>query len=464
MIRESQKITCTTLFLFVFLAFIFFLLPLVDASPIVADGYQNLSAAKNMLDFSIFSSSDAKGSSPIPDMQREPAWPFFIAIFLYIFSLDFSTAVLASEFSAYFKWLNLSLYALVSSISCSWIYLKTKNIIFSMFVLAIFFLVYGTTPRLFNNLNNEALASLFLLVASILFYRAVSERGNLGGGTSFVFGLTLGLLALAKAQYLFICVAPLLFLFFFNPRRAALSMITLFIVVSPWIWRNYDLFNQLTIAERGKTVAAVRIILTSEATAQERLCMAYAFTHPSWQHHVEKILEINNSKFEKGGMCQRFNRETCFDMGVEKVKCAPFPEDLSQDYLSRTQLFYKGFHAGRGIEEGILRFSDIFEPDSNFFIKYIKTFPLFAWRGMGFSGYPSISIVISLSVLVLMFTRYWSFALLATSSWFFHATMTHNIPRYSATLIPIMILSATFLIYLMLIKYKAFSGSKKAKS
>ena len=80
--------------------------------------------------------------------------------------------------------------------------------------------------------------------------------------------------------------------------------------------------------------------------------------------------------------------------------------------------------------------------------------PLFAWRGMGFSDYPFIAILLSISPIILLATRYWSFSLLCVSSWMFHIALTHNIPRYHATLFPIMIVSLMFLFHLLLIKFK----------
>lgn len=51
-----------------FFAFLLFLGFLVDGNLIVADGCQNLSAAKNIVEHSIFSSVEISGSSPTPDV------------------------------------------------------------------------------------------------------------------------------------------------------------------------------------------------------------------------------------------------------------------------------------------------------------------------------------------------------------------------------------------------------------
>lgn len=178
MTSNSEKWYAIALFGVVFFIFLFFMGSLIDGNSIVADGYQNLSVAKNIVDHSVFSSGETGGRAPTPDMLREPAWPFLTAIFIYIFSLDYPTGVLASEFSSYFKYLNLSLYALIASVASCWVYLKTKQVIFGLFCFSLFLLIYGTTPRLINNFNNEALATLFLLAGSILFYKAVQARAG----------------------------------------------------------------------------------------------------------------------------------------------------------------------------------------------------------------------------------------------------------------------------------------------
>lgn len=447
MIYAKNKIVPFALFGLVFLAFVFLLRFLIDDKPIVGDGYQNLTIAKNIIDHFVFSSSKMSAHAPIPDMLREPAWPFLTAFFLYFLSLDVSPHLLASDYYLYFKYLNLAVYALIASIVCSYTYLKTKQIFFSLIASLLVILIYGTVPRLINNFNNEALATLFLLLASIIFYELINIQ-NKGGVTAALLGLVLGFLALTKAQFLFISIPLILFLFFID-RNSAVLAITLFVLtVSPWIYRNYVQFNEPAIAKRGVTVAVVRVILTAEPTPEERQCMSYAFIHPLLRHHFEEPLGVNSSDFMRGGKCQRLNREICFDMGTTKVKCAPFPEDLlSEDYSSKIQLFYKGYSAGQLIENKKLSFGDVFKPSADFFIKYIKTFPLFAWRGTGFSDYPIIAIAISISAFILLFTKYWSFSLLSVFSQIFHIALTHNIPRYHSTLYPVLILSFVFLLY-----------------
>ena len=103
---------------------------------------------------------------------------------------------------------------------------------------------------------------------------------------SFLFGATIGILALSKAKFLYICVPALLVLSLQNNRKGFLALVAIIMVVSPWIYRNYSSFDKVAISDRGKTVLAVRTILTSEPTGGERLCMVYAFTHPKLQRYL----------------------------------------------------------------------------------------------------------------------------------------------------------------------------------
>lgn len=453
------KAVIFAIFCITFLVAFFFLRNLVDGNPIVADGFQNLTISKNLVGHHLFSVSDAE--FPNSDMQREPAWPAVTAVLISVFSLNSEPVdVLATSYSLIFKYLNLLIYVLSISIISSYVFIKTRKVVFSVILLILALSVYGTTPRLLNNFNNEALATLFFLTSSILLHESI--KGQLIHSkwlASIFLGLSFGFLALTKAQFLYICFPVILVLFFVNSRKALVVFVVVAAVITPWIYRNYILFDEMQIAARGKTVAAVRVILTSEPTTQERLCMAYAFSHPALRGPFGAFLEIDNFDFAYGGKCQRLNRETCFDMGTVKVKCTPFAEDMySSDYTSKIQYFYKGFLAGELIEKNKLGFGDIAKFDVELIKKYIQTLPLFMWRGFGFSDYPLVSICISIAIFGLLFTQFWPFAILCISSQLFHILLTHNIPRYHAVEFPVLVASTIFLLYLCYQKCLFFVG------
>jgi len=441
---------------------------LINREPIVGDGLDNLIIAENIIRHSSFSS----GSPGNPDMAREPAWPALAAGVIYLASLEQDPVdVLASRYFYVWKIINILLYAIAIGLAAAYFFFKTCNRAFLALFLILAFSLYSTMPRLINNFNNEALAALLVLVSSIIFYEMM--KGRLMDSrylAPVLLGTCLGFLSLTKAQFLYISIPVILILFVSNKKKALIVMIALLAVTAPWLYRNYTLFGDPAIAKRGKIVVSVRVALTSEPTSREHLCMAYAFSHPALQSYLEPFLGVVQRDFSRGGKCQKLNREICFDMGSKRVQCAPFPEDAYfPDWTSKFQYFYRGYYAGEMIEKNRLSLSDIARFDTSFVKKYLKTLPLFAWRGFGFSDYPLLSVIVSFSVFGLLFTAYWPFALLCVCSQLFHIFLTHNIPRYHAVEFTVLIFSAVYVMWLFWRKhlrfaylsvFKAFRGKK----
>ena len=422
---------------------------LIDGNPIQADGVQNLLIGKNLVNHYTFSLENS--DCPAPDMFREPVWPAITGTVIHALSLEsIPVDLLSTSYSHVFKFINVIIYSLTIYISSLYILLKTRKIKFIFIFIVLSLAIYETTPRLINNYNNESLATLLTVVCSILLHETINAKLNYINKLPVLLGVSFGLLALTKSQFLFISIPVFFVLFCVDRKRAIMVTVSSIIVLTPWMYRNFSSFNKFSISDRGKIVAAIRTIMTSESTTQEHWCMAFAFTHPAWQGALGSILDINKSDFSQGGKCQKLNRETCFDMGTVKVECAPFPIDISEsNWDSKIQYFYKGYLAGQMIESNTLKFNEIFVFNSEFVKKYFNTLPLFAWRGFGFSNYPSLSIILSLSIFALAFTRYWPLALLCISSQLFHILLTHNIPRYHAIEIPVQVLSVTFLLFLI---------------
>ncbi len=181
--------------------------------------------------------------------------------------------------------------------------------------------------------------------------------------------------------------------------------------------------------------------------------MAFAFCHPSIRRPLGSLSGISEIDYARGGKFQKLGRELAFDMGITIIR-DPMPEELGGDWRSKIQYFNQGYAAGLLIEQNKLKYYDIAKYDFHFFKKYILTLPLYAWRGFSFSAYPFISLAISLSVFALLLTKYWPFALLCVSSQIFHIFFTHNIPRYHAIEIPVLISSLVFLILTFFRFYK----------
>lgn len=218
--------------------------------------------------------------------------------------------------------------------------------------------------------------------------------------------------------------------------------------------RNDILFHKYTIAERGKIVASVRYIMTVEPGSSEYPCMAYAFLAPNLRPLAHVVTAITLDDFQRNGRCERFNREICYDMGTHKIPCSAFAEDASPSvaWNSKIQYFYRGYAAGEAMEKGNLSFQDLGGFNVDTLAKYFKTLPIFTLRGLGFSDYPLLIIVMALCMLVTLRTPLWPFSLLAIFSHLFHVMATHNIPRYHGVEIPIMVI-CTFYCFKRLSSY-----------
>jgi hypothetical protein len=425
---------------------LFALFGLIDRDPIIADGRENLVAASNLLRHGVFSS--ALQLAPPSDMKREPAWPALTASLLLASRLqEVEPETLATEHYALFKRLSAALLALVAGLASglTWGWARRPALAWSVAV-ALALTTLTTMPRLVNRFNNEPLAMLLLLAASALALAVC--RGTWRSGIGL--GMALGLLALTKAQFLFIAGVPIVAVGFFS-RKATRTLLAFALVVAPWIVRNALLFGEPWISQRGKTVAAVRLIMVSESREQERACMAFAFTHPGWRDQVGRIVGIGLQDFKQGARCERFNREICFDMGMERVGCEPFPEDTAAitsgvDWRGAVQYFYRGMAAGREIEAGRLNLTDLAPLTWQNVERYAVTLPLFVWRGWGFSAWPWLSLLLMMALVAACFTDVWPFAITALSAHLFHILLTHNIPRYHAIEIGVMVAAAAYVV------------------
>lgn len=438
-------------YLFIFVGFSLFaplsfyiLSSVVDDTPIVADGMENLKIAHNIAVHNTFSST----ADLVPEMKREPMWPLFIAGILSVADLNQkSVKEISTKHAAYLKRINILIYVAVSVLATFWICLHTKRRLLALAgCMMISLISILTTPRLINKLNNEPLACLLLIVASLLFYRAVRK----GGVGPFWAGLCLGLLTLTKAQFLYISIFPIAWLYWKSWRKGFMALLAMSIVVLPWLARNYHLFEEISISERGQTVLAIRFILTAKPHLAERKCMIYAFSHPQIRTSLHNVLHIDDTDFLRDGECERLNRELCFDMGVEKVKCSPFKEDRAKgQWDSKIQYFFQGFSAGKAIEANQMEFKDISAFDLQLLETYISTLPLFMWRGLGFTKYPLLSVAMVAALFLLAFSKCWPIAVIPISSHLFHVMLTHNLPRYHAVEFGVLFIALTYFLLRM---------------
>ena len=425
---------------------LFILISLINKNPIIGDGKENLTIATNLMIHGTFSSLG--GASPQPDMKREPAWPVLTASLLILTGLDhIEPEILATQNSTFFKFINATFLALlVGLVGVLAGYFSQRPLLAQGIAFIISITALTTLPRLVNYFNNDPLAMLLLTISSALTFFA--SRG--GRYSAIALGLSLGLLALTKAQFLYISFIPIFVICIFCKKQAIYALLIFSLIVTPWVVRNTITFGEPAISKRGETVLAVRMVMVAEHRQSELSCMAFAFTHPEWRDKIGSLLKIGIEDFKEGGTCERFNREIGFDMGIEKVTADAFPSDIAatnaHDWTKAVQYFFRGYIAGGEIEANQLKLANIASLSFENVMRYIQTLPLFAWRGVSFSGFPFLGLFLSISMFSLAFTRLWPFAILGISTHVFHTLLTHNIPRYHIIELGIMIVAATYFI------------------
>jgi len=168
-------------------------------------------------------------------------------------------------YSAYLKIINIILLMTCALISAYFIYRYTNNFIIPI----LGFLMISLSARLgifAVSFYNEVLASLLIVLVSIALYKLVKEGFNTK--TSLFFCLSLGILILTKAIfYYFLFLCPI-FLFVYwtiigeSFRNSIIRLFIIFgltyLIVGPWIIRNYIQLGTLSISGRSGLVLTQR--------------------------------------------------------------------------------------------------------------------------------------------------------------------------------------------------------------
>lgn len=442
----SNKLIDITIIFILFAICLSIFMPLRGNNNIVSDGYQNLLLSSNIANKNVFSASP----DGLPDMIREPAWPFLISILIKASDLNsLPIDALAITHKNFFKNIDVFICSLIVLSTYLFVLKALHSYVFAFLSVCITLAVIKSTPFLIMFFNSEALATLILQLSSITYLYLFKKKTL---PLAILCGVGFGILVLTKAQFIYILLAPLLILAFMNKKVFLFTFFAFALIISPWLLRNYHYFDNFAIAKRGAIVASVRYMLTVGPTVDEYYCMAYAFTSPYLRPLIDKYTTLRVADFQQYGRCERLNREICYDMGEVVIPCARFGVDVAAavPWTDRIQYFYQGFAAGLEIGRGKLSFSDFMVINSSTITKYAKTYPLFLLRGVGFSGYPVLIILMTICMFATLFTPLWPLPILALSSHLFHVSLTHNIPRYHIFEIPIMTFCFVYCLKLIL--------------
>lgn len=435
-----------------------------------ADASQYITYAYNLAKENKFSMStedtDVKLSA-----YREPAYPFLLSLAFrvtniteiprkQIFYKDIESGQIAikREISSIFKpYANLGIV----------IYLLTGLIMFliarkitdstSLAVAAPLLLVFLMPKIYVLTLCNESLA--FMLVALLTYTLVILAFNKAKTSVFAISGLVLGVLVLTKAHFMFLWFLLAVYFVFFLLRgfefrdiikKVSIFIIAYWILVFPWMYRNYTHFNSFYITNRGGIVLNTRVEYNKMNLKEYILSFGY----------FSQIDFINNAllktKYFKNDDIERLNRnnpngfyETSKkyrkNMGKhirsDKVSC---DRQLTRESINWI-ISHPLKHLAVSIPLGILGISY----SNNLFsliLGYICfiAFMIASIRGFKNKDYILLSLV-SVSLYNYMFMTF----------------ITHNIPRYNIVIIPMMIVCLVILFDYKITKQESLQVEKK---
>lgn len=320
---------------------------------------------------------------------------------------------------------------------------------------------------------SEFPAALCITLNAVAVVGLVRKQSPLAAGLT---GVSLGVIALIKTAGLYVAVLtmPLLVvsLFFFKQLKLQRATTLLFVMacafaltVTPWMTRNYLNFGEFAIAQRGGITLLLRAT-KNLMTEEEYRGAFYVYAPAALKKFLfEPILGFKKVDLQPGGRYVRLIRSQPED----KLAVARGDHEMAVSYFSkasvmllekRNEFFAQGLPA-RLVDNWAQR--EALQLIRLAPGKHLSTTPLFAWRGLwSFYGSSLLSVVaanlFSFSIfltfpIIAIYCRrpdWFAFSIFGLGFMLFHAFLTHFIPRYSAPLIPLAILSVLILLHALL--------------
>lgn len=428
--------------------------PKADAAHYVTMGY-------NLSEYGVISLDNSDSPNPAPTAYREPGFPAYIALVRTLHP-KLRQANLSSLLSSgeEVKILRYSLFLLVfvtAFITAYFVYDITHNKILACIAL---FLVSFSHSLLHtaNKLYAENLAALLVLCVSVALYQTCTQKKRI----NFAFlGILLGLLVLVRAIFIYFLVFAAAFLIFAYIKKVfsksffssfAIFLVCYSLITGAWIFRNYVYFNDFFITGRSGVVLLIRAEHNT-MDVKEYFGSFFVWTPgETSENFIDKFFGKN--ALEQGGDLERLNRRS----------------DRSFYRSARAERARLVEFFGSGIENATV--NNKLESTakkrilSHPFKHILVTLPII-WHGLfvesGFYFFepdrPSVIIsliyFISLGfiIVVSLLKQKWSlFAFMLPSLFLYsmHSFLTHNVPRFNEPLIPILVISFLYSVYLLI--------------
>lgn len=293
-------------------------IPSIDG-PIYGDGERNLRIAHNLYTHGIYSSDERM--PPRPDNRREPL-PILIinahmhAVASLLPNTDFTT-LQSGDGSRLIKLSNL--YWIFAGLLGAWILahqLTGRHAISAITTLITFYFFFGES-RWINNLYTELQTGTLLLWVAVAWLGA-NRKPTLMRFTAL--GALAALLVLTKSAFLYIfLIAWLLLLldvalrpFVAGQRKRSIvfmlvTFISAFMVLTPWLVRNYLQVDDTMVSQRGGQILFGRALLNS-MSLDERKGVYYLYGPSLYRERVSGTYALQPGDLDRGGRWQRLNR------------------------------------------------------------------------------------------------------------------------------------------------------------
>jgi hypothetical protein len=193
----------------------------------------------------------ASQSEPrVPGIFRTPAYPFFLAFIYWIAGHSYTAVHIAQAL------LDAASAVLLGRIIA--FYLTPGMAIFSSFLYAIY-----PYPGMFCGVVHQDILLVFCTLATLLLTSKAAKSASLNPW--FFTGLSLGVLALVKANMLLFALLPVITIFhYFKENRILRSLILMAgmaVMLSPWVIRNYLVFHSFPPLAAGATGTNLRLLV-----------------------------------------------------------------------------------------------------------------------------------------------------------------------------------------------------------
>jgi len=402
-----------------------------------------------------------------PSMYREPVPVVTTALAIGIADAVLGTAgpeaYLAGERARVLKLQSIVWLALLCAAAFWATYLLTSSralgalAVLLMNVDVIPLVEVGLRPMLVDTIMSEVAAAALMLTAGACLVAAMRS----GRTAHFAWaGLSFGLLALTKASFLYVFIglaALLLAIALIGPRKleltrrlapiAALAAAFAAVVV-PWMARNYVQLDKFQLAERGGVVLYLRA-LKNGMTADEYKGALYFWAPKPLQSAIGNMLGFSSADLQRGGRLQRLNRGPEADFYRDDIaawrsarpeEAVTFIRKALAEQLRLERLAATGELAQPADAELQQRAIGMITADP---VRHLATTPLFLWRG-AFFPLP----VLLAALIYAMWRRDYAlgiFVLPGLGTVMFFGLLTHFLPRYSAPILPMAVVTTVVL-------------------